>query len=1561
MPKKGIKRALSAITKAALKVKKARTREGSNERTKRLDAQKQYNTEKRKNESPEEKAQRQKEIRERNAYVRSAESVEGSERRNRRLDAQKEYESKKRKNETPEEKSKRQKQIRDINTEVRSIESPVKKALRLFRQRIQQRKYDVKKFQDALQTEKKLGCAKDIDFFQEKEFPEKLKKHKLPSLYEANNVCPHCSAYRWHEERDGFCCENGRVVLPPVKVQPEELRDLFQNKEFVDNIRSYNNALTLASIGCNEQHVPGWNPTFKIQGKVFHRIGSLKPNDGESPKFAQIYFYDSDNEVKNRLKHNPRLEEAILLKVQECLKKVNPYIQSLQYATEICEENPEVKVVIHADKTPKGEHPRRYNLPQNSEIAVIMPGEQEDPLDVVIQHKSGNLETINSLHRSYDPLHYILLFPGGDDGYTTSIKKEKKKEKNGKEENGKEEKEKHISPVEFYKYRLQVRKDDENTVMKGRKLTQQYATDAYVKAEHERLCWIKNHQKEIRAEKYQCLLDAVNENDGPNAGRKVILPPTFTESPRWYCETFQNSMALVRKYGKPDYFLTFTCNPQWPEITSSLLPGESPHDRPDICDRVFKIKHKVLLDDLFKHQVLGKVNALTSMIEFQKRGLPHAHILLIMSDEDKPRTPEDINRVVSAEIPDVTVNPDLHAIITKHMVHGPCGPINENSPCMETTSDGKVCGKDFPKEFQEHTVINANGYPLYRRRSPENGGNTHNTSVKGQDFTIDNRWVVPYSPLLSLKYNAHLNVEVVNSVKAVKYLYKYITKGSDRVIIHLANGETKDITNDEPERFENARYVPASKAYWRLFEFRMAEMYPPVAKLPLHLENEQFVYFQPEEASSIAKKPPPKTKLMAYFDLNKQSDEAIDILYPDICQFYTWEGNRWKRRKNKISKLNKEGPAYSDVIGRIPVVGLNGNQTELYYLRMMLYHKAGAKSFTDLRTINGEVQPSFQAACLKMGLLDDDTENDRTMEEAASIRFGPQLRETFAMILIWNRPVDTKAFWEKHKAVLCEDLMRHDGKTEPSAEILNEALIDIEDHLQRNGFELETFQLPKPDHDLVSNRIPREIREESEYNIEVLRQIAEQNIPLLNEDQRKVYDTVIESVNMRKGEIIALDAAGGSGKTFLTTTIVASLRAQQKVALETATSGLAATLLLNGRTLHSRCKVPVEGLNEHSFCNISKREALADLIRKADFLVVDEVTMARKEVYEAVDRSFQDIRGNNLPFGGITVLLSGDWRQILPVVRHGGRADIVAACLKKSYLWKKVKVLKLTKNMRLNQEDASSEKFAEDLLLIGEGKVPIEEDLGEFKIKVDDDFLLEEDSQEALCNFVWDGLQAHYQEPEWLCSRAVLCPTNEAADEINQHMTDRFPGIERYYLSSDQLIDGDKTQFPQEFLNTLTSSGMPPHKLSLKEGCPVMLMRNLDPSKGHCNGTRYVVTGLYDHVIDVAVATGVHVGRRMMIPRIPTCPTESIFPFRMQRRQFPLRTCFAMTANKSQGQGLKRIGIYLKKQFFSHGQLYVALSRVSSKKNIKILAKQGRFQGKDGLYIDNVVYPEILS
>ena len=150
-----------------------------------------------------------------------------------------------------------------------------------------------------------------------------------------------------------------------------------------------------------------------------------------------------------------------------------------------------------------------------------------------------------------------------------------------------------------------------------------------------------------------------------------------------------------------------------------------------------------------------------------------------------------------------------------------------------------------------------------------------------------------------------LNVEVVISVSCVKYLYKYTCKGSDRVMVRLASGEEKDITGDEVERYQNARYVSASEAYRRLYEFKILNKYPPVAKLPLHLEDEHTIIFRPEDAEELANEPPPKTKLTAFFELNSIDADAQGILYTDIYCHYVWKGGKWvkgtRHNQNSLS------------------------------------------------------------------------------------------------------------------------------------------------------------------------------------------------------------------------------------------------------------------------------------------------------------------------------------------------------------------------------------------------------------------------------------------------------------------------------------------------------------------------------------------------------------------------------------------------------------------------------------------------------------------------------------
>lgn len=202
------------------------------------------------------------------------------------------------------------------------------------------------------------------------------------------------------------------------------------------------------------------------------------------------------------------------------------------------------------------------------------------------------------------------------------------------------------------------------------------------------------------------------------------------------------------------------------------------------------------------------------------------------------------------------------------MIHGPCGHVNPNAPCMEHKGSWKVCTKGFPKMFTHTTTIPEDAYPKYRRRSPADGGQTTTVKLRGNEVNIDNSSVVPYNPVLLLRYQAHVNVEVVHSVQAVKYLYKYITKGQDRVILSMRGDGGDEPALDEVETYLNARYISASEAFWRIYGFEIHKKYPPVERLPCHLPDEQIVIFEDGQAEDAAHKGPPVTRLMAYFETN---------------------------------------------------------------------------------------------------------------------------------------------------------------------------------------------------------------------------------------------------------------------------------------------------------------------------------------------------------------------------------------------------------------------------------------------------------------------------------------------------------------------------------------------------------------------------------------------------------------------------------------------------------------------------------------------------------------------
>jgi ATP-dependent DNA helicase PIF1 len=309
-------------------------------------------------------------------------------------------------------------------------------------------------------------------------------------------------------------------------------------------------------------------------------------------------------------------------------------------------------------------------------------------------------------------------------------------------------------------------------------------------------------------------------------------------------------------------------------------------------------------------------------------------------------------------------------------------------------------------------------------------------------------------------------------------------------------------------------------------------------------------------------------------------------------------------------------------------------------------------------------------------------------------------------------------------------------------------------------------------------------------------------------------------------------------------------------------------------------------------------------------------------------------------------------------------------------------ILKLCANMRLQDpcldatQQAKIEQFADWILSIGDGTIRVKRKGDKYDaswITIPDDLLIHTDGNKtaALVAEVFPDFIVNYKNPEYLATHAIVCSNNQDVDAINDYIVNLIPDEDVQYLScntiskSSEYIPDFDVLYPTEFLNSTSVNGFPNHKLMLKKGVIVMLLRNLNQTMGLCNGTRLLVTKLGQRVLCCIILTGCKVGTKVFILRIDLGTTDVKWPFTLQRTQFPMQICYAITINKSQGQTLSIVGLYLRKPVFTHGQVYVAVSRTTTRSELGILIENddgscginlSLSMLKDIVYIDRCVH-----
>ncbi|XP_012847884.1 PREDICTED: uncharacterized protein LOC105967828 [Erythranthe guttata] len=873
-----------------------------------------------------------------------------------------------------------------------------------------------------------------------------------------------------------------------------------------------------------------------------------------------------------------------------------------------------------------------YNLPNASEIAGLIIGDfdtQEGVRDIVVETRSNKLQRISELHPLYFPLQYPLLFPYGEDGYRDDISLR------------------------------------ESSFADNRKRRKQFCVDGFSMVESQRLNFIRFNQDQLRVDMYKGIEEKIFKGDteGKSVGQHIIIPRSFTAGPRYMFNNFVDALQICNWIGFPTLFITITCNPQWPEIQRVLKDTNlRPEDRPDIMCRVFKMKLDSMMTEIKKGRIFGRIRAYVCTIEFQKRGLPHAHILLWLHNDDKPNNPEEIDRIICAEIPNEENDRKMYQLVEKYMIHGPCGQANLKSPCMKD----RVCTKRFPKPFVQRTESDADGFTVYRRR--EDG-----RTVTKKKTTLDNGFVVPYNRILLSKYRAHINIELCNQNKSIKYLFKYVNKGHDRVTAAFYETRNTDggaEIRDEIKMYYDCRYLSACEAMWRLFNFDIHYRDPSVIRLSFHLPDQQPIVFNENQSlQTVLDRPSAKqTMFLAWFEANKNYPHARDL----------------------------------------------------------------------------------RDACYVLGLLDDDKEYIDAIKEVNTWASGDYIRRLFAVMLFSNSLSRPEHVWQSCWLDLAEGIAYKQQRLHKNPDLhisdeslKNYTLIEIEKILQSNGKSLQNYaHMPVPIEYSSEDTENILVLDELDYDRFEMGRELQQYLASITDEQRKVYDVVMDAVTNDSGGMFFLYGHGGTGKTFLWKTLSAAVRSNGEIVINVASSGIASLLLPGGRTAHSRFGLPIN-VHESSTCSISQQSPHAELLIRAKLIIWDEAPMIHRYCFEALDKTMKSLLQADKPFGGKVVVL-GD-----------------------------------------NDGEASIE--IPDDMLIGDSEDPFRD----------------------LLEFVYPDLLSNMYDRDYFQGRAILAPTNECVESVNDHLMSLLPEEEKVYLSSDSMCRDEHTTednaeiYSTEFLNTI--------------------------------------------------------------------------------------------------------------------------------------------------------------
>ena len=718
-----------------------------------------------------------------------------------------------------------------------------------------------------------------------------------------------------------------------------------------------------------------------------------------------------------------------------------------------------------------------------------------------------------------------------------------------------------------------------------------------------------------------------------------------------------------------------------------------------------------------------------------------------------------------------------------------------------------------------------------------------------EKFEADNSWVVPHNRFLLCKYNAHINVECSASISAVQYLYSYITKGNRPVVASVRH-------DDEIKAFSEARVTSSASAIWQTLGFPSHKQSPSIIRLGFRLPQETSVVFHPsdsvdeimEAANSALSRP---TELSSWFLLNQTDVRARTLTYVTVPEHYVYKEKErcWVRRQRNMGT----------VLGRLYPVDVSNR--EAFALRLLLHEVKGCTCVEDIRKV-GETQFStFVEAAMALGIMDNHREWIDCLNQASS-KLHPELfRGLFSVILECCQPVDPVSLLSDFFDLLTADI--EGSRTVKESALFKHLTACCE--LDKLGLDVSSFP----------TLLGSDIVDVYHMNEVVSHPTEHIRTSDLTPDQLIVHNAFISSIRQRNTRddandcnVFILLAPAGCGKTFVINSMLQTAHEHGMRVVPCATSALAASLMGHCRTAHTTFKIPMN-LDDSTVIRMNSKHK--DFLRSIDAFIWDEVSMAHKWAVDAVDRLLRDLHHNDRPFGGVSMLFVGDFRQLLPV--HKFAPDPSSYCIKSCNWYASAVTLTLHANIRASDPD-----WASFVLNIGNGHTPV---------TFPNENLCSD--ADALLNAVWPET---HDGNRFRGNRSILTTTRcfvfayisgvitlilhrEDAATINEKILALIPGVQDCAISLDEALDCDAKHYPVEFVNTVSISGLPEHVLTLKKGICLYMLRFLEfqlsvgahymvvrnISKYLFNGTRVIYHRRIAKCLEVEISSGSFKGK----------------------------------------------------------------------------------------------------